>query len=85
MPGRERPSVADLYQLYAYTQRFYAVRSVLLYPHAEGLDERRMDVVGVGDSPTGASIDVRYVRLRGIERRESRAQHAQRLAAELTG
>ena len=86
-PGAERRSVsrADLYQLYAYGQRFQATRSVLLYPHVEGATEQRFDVLGDRDIVTDRCIDVRYLRVHGLQRRAARDVLAQQIAAEIAG
>jgi len=43
--GRGGVAEADLYQLYAYTRRYGCQRSVLLYPHAPGLEARDFHVL----------------------------------------
>lgn len=66
VPGREQASLsrADLYQLYAYSKRFGAERSVLLFPSVDGCREHVLDVLNDGDEPTEGRIEVRYVDLR---------------------
>jgi 5-methylcytosine-specific restriction enzyme subunit McrC len=44
-------SNGDLYQLFAYTKRFGCSRSVLLYPHTDGLVPRRFSVLGTDGLP----------------------------------
>jgi len=85
-PGAERRSVsrADLYQLYAYGQRFQATRSVLLYPHVEGVVPERFDVLGDDDVISESRIDVRYLRVHGLQSRPARDVLADQLARELS-
>ena len=53
----------DLYQLYAYTQRYGCKRSILLYPHVSGAKPRAYDIAGCSNKPTGQQVLVRYVNL----------------------
>lgn len=87
LPGRERSSLSreDLYQLYAYTQRFDAARSILLFPHVDGVRQDGFDVLAAGDAPSGARLDVRFALLRGVEARCGRIALACALAEELAG
>ena len=55
---------ADLYQMFAYTQRYDVARSVLLFPWTPGSEEREFHVMGPGDAPEGSRICVRFVDLR---------------------
>lgn len=64
-PGRGKQggvSEADLYQLFAYTRRYGCARSVLLYPHAPGLESRNFDVLNA-DGLRGERVAVRHIRL----------------------
>jgi len=54
---------ADLYQLYAYTRRYAARRSILLYPKAAGLQPRDLTVLGTDNTPSGEEIWLRFVDL----------------------
>ena len=68
----------DLYQLYAYTQRYGCKRSILLYPHVTGAECRDFDIAGCSDKPTGQQVLVRYVKLhRNL--REERKDFAEEL------
>ncbi len=68
----------DLYQLYAYTQRYGCKRSILLYPHVTGAECRDFDIAGCSDKPTGQQVLVRYVNLhRNL--REERKDFAEEL------
>jgi 5-methylcytosine-specific restriction enzyme subunit McrC len=80
-PGRERASLgpADLYQLYAYGQRFAAQRAILLYPHVDGLIETRLAVLRDVDARSDASIEVRTINLDGLHRADVRARIADKL------
>ena len=60
---RGRASGSDLYQLFAYTKRYGAPRSVLLYPHHAGFCDETLDVLdqlGVGG---GERVELRSVNL----------------------
>ncbi len=82
MASREDQSVsrADLYQLYAYSQRYGARRSVLLYPHVTGASERTFDVLIEHDRASDQSIEVRYIDITNVHARSGR--HAVRESLE---
>ncbi len=61
--GRGGAGTADIYQLYAYTQRYGCQRSILLYPHVARAECQDFDIAGCSDKPTGQQILVRYVHL----------------------
>ncbi len=60
----------DLYQLYAYTQRYDCKRSILLYPRVTGAECHDFDIAGCSDKPTGQQVLVRYVNLHRNLRKE---------------
>ena len=78
--GRGGVSEADLYQLYAYTRRYGASRSVLLYPQTPGLARWDFEVLDEGNIPTGNLVTVRQV---GLHRDLSTAGEREKLALEL--
>lgn len=87
-PGRETATMAraDLYQLYAYSRRYEAARSVLLYPHVEGLRDRSLRVLTGHPTKSGATVEARYVRMhRELGSRVEHARLAVELAASLVG
>jgi 5-methylcytosine-specific restriction enzyme subunit McrC len=60
--ARSRIADADLYQLFAYTRRFGAARSVLLYPHVPGAGPLDFDVLDE-HGQFGPKVLVRHARL----------------------
>lgn len=60
---RARIGAADLYQLYAYSHRFDAHRSLLLYPRLPESEVRNFDLVDPTESPTGRQLGVRFLDL----------------------
>ena len=58
-----RIASSDLYQLYAYANRFGARRSLRLYPQLPQSEERDFDLLDTADSPTGHHLGVRFVNL----------------------
>lgn len=60
--------VSDVYQLYAYAQRYGAAENVLVYPLAPGLEPRRYELLGT----VGQSLSVRFFDLGGDLLREER-------------
>lgn len=72
----------DLYQLSAYTRRFNARRSVLIYPWMAGATPRGFDLLGPDGRPDGGQILTRFVRL---DRRLNRQADRELLAVELAG
>ncbi len=61
--GRGGAGTADIYQLYAYTQRYGCKRSILLYPHVSGAENRDFKIIDRSNEPSGQQILVRYVHL----------------------
>lgn len=53
--GRNDVSMADLYQMYAYSKRFGTEKVVLLYPHIGS------DGWGYTDDANGVKVDVRFI------------------------
>jgi 5-methylcytosine-specific restriction enzyme subunit McrC len=86
VPRKERSTLSreDLYQLYAYGQRFRAKRSILLYPELDGLTEHALEVLG-DDGPMGSTVDVRYIRIDGIHSRAERARLAEAMLRVILG
>jgi 5-methylcytosine-specific restriction enzyme subunit McrC len=78
--GRLRVGNADLYQLYAYANRFDARRSLLLYPKLPQSHEQDFELVDAGEKQTGHHLGVRFVNL---HRRLSSATERQAMAEEL--
>ncbi|MFO0710809.1 MAG: McrC family protein [Sandaracinus sp.] len=72
--SREDRSVsrADLYQLYAYSQRYGARRSVLLYPQVRDAQERTFDVLVEHDQASDQTIEVRYIDITQVHTRTGR-------------
>ena len=60
---RAQIASADLYQLYAYSHRFDAHRSLLLYPQLPGSEVRDFDLLDPADAPTGRHLGVRFLNL----------------------
>lgn len=60
---RARIAAADLYQLYAYSHRYDAHRSLLLYPRLPESVVRDFDLVDPSESPTGRQLGVRFLDL----------------------
>lgn len=82
LEDRKRPSNADLYQLYAYLQRFGTARSILLYPRVVNSRCRDFDIIDSEGQETGQRIAVRFVNLdRDLGTNAARAE----LADELKG
>ena len=79
---RNRPSNADLYQLYAYRQRFGAAKSILLYPRVATSRCRDFEIINSGGQRTGNLIGVRFVNL---DRELGTNPARQELIDELTG
>ena len=61
--GRGDIGTNDIYQLYAYTQRYGCKRSILLYPQVSEAETFDFDIEGGKNEPTGQQILVRYVNL----------------------
>ncbi len=61
--GRGGAGPADIYQLYAYTQRYGCKRSILLYPHVAGVENRDFEIIDRSNERTGQQILVRHVHL----------------------
>lgn len=59
-----RPKNADLYQLYAYLNRYDCQRAFLLYPQTEGVTARDLDALIGQSGHTQAIVGVRLVDLR---------------------
>lgn len=57
---QRRASRSDLYQLYAYLQRFEADRTVLLYPRVPHVDPDVLEVFEQGDEPGTKRVEVRF-------------------------
>jgi 5-methylcytosine-specific restriction enzyme subunit McrC len=53
----------DLYQLYAYTQRFGCGQSVLLYPHAPGASTKDLHILDDKHQRSGRRVSVRFVNM----------------------
>lgn len=71
---------ADLYQLFAYTRRYGAAQSILLYPRSPGGVARDFDVVDPFGEHSGERVSVRFVNLhRDLAREVDRAELAQEL------
>ena len=77
---RARIASADLYQLYAYANRFGARRGLLLYPKLPQSKERDFDLLDTADSPTGHHLGIRFL---DLHRNLSLSSERQNLAAEL--
>ena len=58
---QRRASRADLYQLYAYLQRFEARRTVLLYPRVPGVAPDSLEAFEQGDGAGARRVEVRFV------------------------
>ena len=54
---------ADLYQLFAYTQRYGCQRSVLLYPRVADAPPRRFDILDVAGEASGRELCIEFVDL----------------------
>lgn len=78
--GRLRIGNADLYQLYAYADRFDARRSLLLYPKLPQSREQDFELVDSLENQTGRHLGVRFVNL---HRKLGSAAERQALAEEL--
>lgn len=76
-----RIGTADLYQLYAYADRFDACRSLLLYPLLPKSKEQNFDLLDPSDALTGKQLGVRFLNL---HRNLGLAAERQALAVELT-
>ena len=61
--GRGGAGTADIYQLYAYTQRYGCKRSILLYPYVSGAEDRDFKIIDRSNEPSGQQILLRYVHL----------------------
>ena len=61
--GRGGVSEADLYQMFAYTRRFGASRSVLLYPWADGVSDRDFEVLDGTGEKSGERVGVRFAQI----------------------
>ena len=59
-----RPSNADLYQLYAYMNRYDCDRAFLLYPHTDGVSARDLDALSRYAGTRVGTVGVRFVDLR---------------------
>ena len=77
---------ADLYQLFAYTQRYGCAQSVLLYPEAPGVIRREFHALNEGDQRCGKRVSVRFVKVNrdlcSESERASLAQELTRLVSE---
>lgn len=84
-PGRERSTIArdDLYQLYAYGQRYESDRNVLLYPWMEGLQDTTLHVLRDVHTQSDSRIDATHIDLRALGSREARADLAARMLARI--
>jgi 5-methylcytosine-specific restriction enzyme subunit McrC len=56
-------SNGDLYQLYAYTQRFGCGQSVLLYPHVSGVAKKDLHVLDEKHQQNGRRVSIRFVNI----------------------
>lgn len=54
-------SSGDLYQLYAYTQRYCCGQSVLLYPLVPGVKQRDLHVLDENNEQCGRRVSIRFV------------------------
>jgi 5-methylcytosine-specific restriction endonuclease McrBC regulatory subunit McrC len=70
--GRNGVAEADLYQLYAYARRYGCARSVLLYPHTNGLEASDFHVLDADGALSSERISVRQIRLQGIHQDHQR-------------
>jgi len=61
--ARGGASREDLYQLFAYTQRYGCGRSVLLYPHVPGVTNRDLHILDDSNHRSGRTVCVRFVRV----------------------
>jgi len=78
--GRLRVGNADLYQLYAYADRFDARRSLLLYPKLPQSRDQDFELIDPQEKQTGRHLGVRFVNL---HRKLGSAAERQALAEEL--
>ncbi len=78
--GRLRIGNADLYQLYAYADRFDARRSLLFYPKLPQSREQDFELMDPHENRTGRHLGVRFVNL---HRNLGTAGQRQALAEEL--
>lgn len=76
-----RISTSDLYQLYAYADRFDAQQSLLLYPLLPKSREQNFALLDPFEVPTGKQLGVRFL---DLHRNLGQAVHRQALADELT-
>jgi 5-methylcytosine-specific restriction enzyme subunit McrC len=58
-----RVSSGDLYQLYAYTQRYCCGQSVLLYPRVSGSKEQDLDILDDKNEQGGRRVSIRLVNI----------------------
>ena len=58
---QRRAGRSDLYQLYAYLQRFEAHRTVLLYPRVPGVVPDVLEVLERGDEPGAKRVEVQFI------------------------
>ncbi len=70
---KNRPSNADLYQLYAYAQQFEAKHSVLLYPRTSESQCRDFEILNPNGESSESRVCVRFVGL-DLDSREGRAK-----------
>jgi 5-methylcytosine-specific restriction enzyme subunit McrC len=61
--GRGGISNADLYQLYAYTQRYGCQQSMLLYPKVSGISEQDFHALDENGKASGQRVGVRFVQI----------------------
>ena len=54
-------SSSDLYQLYAYTQRYCCGQSVLLYPFIPGAKQRDLHILDEKNLQSGRKVSIRFV------------------------
>jgi 5-methylcytosine-specific restriction enzyme subunit McrC len=78
--GRFRIGNADLYQLYAYADRFSAKRSLLLYPKLPQSRDQDFELMDPQENRTGRQLGVRFV---DLHRDLGMSVQRQSLAAEL--
>jgi 5-methylcytosine-specific restriction enzyme subunit McrC len=77
---RDGVAVADMHQLYAYSQRYDCQRSVLLYPAVGGTAAKDYDVLDHQGQKTGQQVGVRFVNLhRDLARKEGQMALAEEL------
>ena len=73
-------SSGDLYQLYAYTQRYCCGQSVLLYPLVPGVRQRDLHILDDKNQMCGRRVSIRFV---NVNRDLYKTNERKLLAAEL--